>query len=141
MLEDINSHLADQQAPLKAALVELVRIPSVCDENASGFSFGLAIDQAIHKALQIAHDMGYKTHYGDGGYYGFAERCTSGIAAIRFRDRSHPGAPRMPAPCRTVWRSVRCRIMSSSPNTSPTSAQFLPIYSKPWKSTPMRFLH
>ncbi len=43
-----------QQAPLKAALVELVRIPSVCEEGAGGYPFGEAIDQALRKALQIA---------------------------------------------------------------------------------------
>jgi len=73
MLENIDSHLAAQQEPLKAALVELVRIPSVCDEGAGGYPFGAAIDQALRKALQIAGELGFKTHYGDGGYYGFAE--------------------------------------------------------------------
>ncbi|MBP1701595.1 MAG: putative dipeptidase [Chloroflexi bacterium] len=73
MLENIDSHLAAQQAPLKAALVELVRIPSVCDEGAGGYPFGAAIDQALRKALQIAGDLGFRTQYGDGGYYGYAE--------------------------------------------------------------------
>ncbi len=63
--------LQAQQEPLKAALVELVRIPSVCDEGAGGYPFGEAIDQALRKALQIAGDLGFKTHYGDGGYYGY----------------------------------------------------------------------
>ena len=58
---------------MKAALVELVRIPSVCDDGAGGYPFGEAIDQALRKALQIAGDLGFRTHYGDGGYYGFAE--------------------------------------------------------------------
>jgi len=58
---------------MKAALVDLVRIPSVCDEGAGGFPFGEAVDQALRKALQIAGELGFKTHYGDGGYYGFAE--------------------------------------------------------------------
>jgi predicted dipeptidase len=73
MLEDIDSYLTAQQAPLKAALKELVHIPSVCDEGAGGYPFGAAIDQALRKTLQIAGEIGFKTHYGDGGYYGYAE--------------------------------------------------------------------
>ena len=73
MLEDIDSYLSAQQAPLKAALAELVRIPSVCDEGGGGYPFGAAIDQALRVALQIAGDLGFRTQYGDGGYYGFAE--------------------------------------------------------------------
>jgi hypothetical protein len=42
---------------MKAALVELVRIPSVCDEGAGGYPFGEAIDQTLHKVLQIASGM------------------------------------------------------------------------------------
>ena len=67
MLENLTSHLAAQQEPLKKALIELVRIPSVCDENPSGTPFGEAIDQALRKALQVAGDLGFKTHYGEAG--------------------------------------------------------------------------
>lgn len=73
MLLHLSSHLPAQYAPLKAALVELVRIPSVCDEGAGGYPFGPAVDQALRTALQIAGDLGFRTHYGDGGYYGYAE--------------------------------------------------------------------
>lgn len=73
MFENIDSHLAAQQVPMKAALAELVRIPSVCDEGGGGYPFGEAIDRALHKALQIAGELGFKTKYGDGGYYGYAE--------------------------------------------------------------------
>lgn len=73
MLPNLSPHLAAQQAPLRAALAELVRIPSVCDEGADGFPFGPAVDQALRQALQIAGDLGFRTHYGDGGYYGYAE--------------------------------------------------------------------
>ena len=65
--------LEAQQAPLKAALSELVRIPSVCNEGDGRYPFGAAVDQALRKALQIAGDLGFRTHYGDGGYYGYAE--------------------------------------------------------------------
>lgn len=73
MMQDITQHLFAQQEPLKKALVELVRIPSVCDEGGGGFPFGEAVDQALRKVLQIASDLGLKTQYGEGGYYGFAE--------------------------------------------------------------------
>ena len=73
MLASLSPHLEAQQAPLKAALSELVRIPSVCDEGEGGYPFGAAVDQALRAALQIAGDLGFRTHYGDGGYYGYAE--------------------------------------------------------------------
>jgi succinyl-diaminopimelate desuccinylase len=73
MLAGISPHLAAQQAPLKAALSELVRIPSVCNEGDGRYPFGEAVDRALRKALQIASDLGFRTHYGDDGYYGYAE--------------------------------------------------------------------
>ena len=73
MAENFDSQLASQQEPFKRALVELVRIPSICHEGAGGYPFGEAIDQALRKALQISGDLGFKTKYGDGGYYGYAE--------------------------------------------------------------------
>jgi succinyl-diaminopimelate desuccinylase len=73
MLNNLDAHLFAQQALLKAALVELVRVPSVCDEGEAGYPFGEAIDQALRKALQVAGDLGFRTRYGDGGYYGYAE--------------------------------------------------------------------
>ena len=73
MLDDLTSHLEAQQEPLKKALAELVRIPSVCDEGAGGYPFGEGIDQALRKALEVAADLGFRTQYGDGGYYGYAE--------------------------------------------------------------------
>jgi predicted dipeptidase len=73
MLENIDTHLAALQEPLKAALAELIRIPSVCNEGEGGYPFGSAIDAALRKTLEIAGELGFKTHYGDGGYYGYAE--------------------------------------------------------------------
>src|SRR3990172_10752205 len=73
MLENINSHLEAQHEPMITALLELVRIPSVCNEGEGGYPFGVAIEQALRKALEIASELGFRTHYGDGGYYGFAE--------------------------------------------------------------------
>jgi hypothetical protein len=59
MLANIAEHLEAQYAPLKAALSELVRIPSVCNEGVqadcvSRCPFGEAVDQALLKALQLA---------------------------------------------------------------------------------------
>jgi predicted dipeptidase len=73
MPPELAEHLEAQQAPMKAALMELLRIPSMCHEGAGGYPFGLAVDQALRYALQIAASLGFRTHYGDGGYYGFAE--------------------------------------------------------------------
>lgn len=73
MIKNLASHLNAQQEPLKKSLIELVRIPSVCDEGGGGYPFGEAIDQALRKALQVAGELGFKTKYGDGGYYGYAE--------------------------------------------------------------------
>lgn len=73
MLQNIGSYLEAQQEPLKAALAQLVRIPSVCDEGAGGFPFGPGIDQALRKALEVAQGLGFATRYGEGGYYGYAE--------------------------------------------------------------------
>jgi succinyl-diaminopimelate desuccinylase len=73
MQEAIARHLANQQEPMKAALKELVRIPSVLDEGGGGYPLGEGIDQALHRALQIAGELGFRTCYGDGGYYGIAE--------------------------------------------------------------------
>jgi succinyl-diaminopimelate desuccinylase len=73
MPENFDIQLSAQEAPLKTALVELLRIPSVCSEGTDGYPFGPAVDQALRKALQIAADLGFRTYYGDGGYYGYAE--------------------------------------------------------------------
>jgi predicted dipeptidase len=73
MSETLAVCLERQQAALKAALIELVRIPSVVEEGAGGHPFGAAIDQALRQTLQIAAGLGLRTRYGDDGYYGFAE--------------------------------------------------------------------
>ena len=73
MLENLDYHLAAQQEHLKAAMAELVRIPSVCAEGADGYPFGAAIDRALRTTLRIVGELGFRTHYDDGGYYGYAE--------------------------------------------------------------------
>ena len=71
MVENFVPQLAAQQEPLKRALVDLVRIPSVCGEGYGEYPCGNQIDQALRKALQIAGDLGFITQYGDGCYYGY----------------------------------------------------------------------
>lgn len=73
MLSSFGLHLEAQREPLMNALVELVRIPSVCAEGVEGFPFGPAVDCALRKALDIGDRLGFRTRYGDGGYYGYAE--------------------------------------------------------------------
>lgn len=73
MFSSLDIHLKAQREPLKNALAELVRIPSVCDEGAEGFPFGPAVDRALREALEIADGLGFRVHYGEGGYYGYAE--------------------------------------------------------------------
>ena len=68
MDENFDTNLAAQQEPLKAALMKLVRIPSLCDEGVGGLPFGEVIVQALRKALHIAGNLGFRNHYGDGGY-------------------------------------------------------------------------
>jgi predicted dipeptidase len=72
LLAALTPHLEAQKAPLKQALVDLVRIPSVCDEGGGGYPFGEAIDRSLVKALEIADSLGFATRYGD-SYYGLAE--------------------------------------------------------------------
>ena len=73
MLAGLTQHLEMQQGPLKAALADLVRIPSICQEGAGAHPFGEGIDRALRRALEIAGGLGFRTHYGEGGYYGWAE--------------------------------------------------------------------
>ncbi len=73
MRASLAPYIKDQREPMKAALKELVSIPSVCEEGGGGFPFGEAVDQALRKALQIAGDLGFRTKYDEDGYYGYAE--------------------------------------------------------------------
>jgi succinyl-diaminopimelate desuccinylase len=95
MLPELAQHLKAQQAPMKAALIELLRIPSACDEGAGGTPFGLAIEQALRRTLEIAGDLGFRTCYGDGGYYGFAEtgEGTGLVGVLGHLDIVPPGRP------------------------------------------------
>lgn len=69
----LNDAIQRQQSPLLKALQTLVRIPSVIDEPVAGCPFGRPIDEALHSALSIAEDLGFRTVYEASGYYGYAE--------------------------------------------------------------------
>lgn len=73
MLTNLAQHLEAQHGPLKAALIELVRIPSVYEEGGAGRPFGEGVDRALRKALEIAGNLGFRTYYDENGYYGWAE--------------------------------------------------------------------
>lgn len=55
------------------SIEELVNIPSVKDENSKDTPFGKDIDKALKKALEVCENLGFKTHYDEEGYYGYAE--------------------------------------------------------------------
>jgi predicted dipeptidase len=69
----IKQHLQNQHEPLKEAIKEVVRIPSVIEEGGAGLTFGKGVDDALRKTLQIAERLGFQTKYGDEGYYGYAQ--------------------------------------------------------------------
>jgi predicted dipeptidase len=66
-------HLQNQHEPLKEAIKEVVRIPSVIRKGRDGFPFGRGVDDALRKTLEIADSLGFQTKYGDEGYYAYAE--------------------------------------------------------------------
>jgi predicted dipeptidase len=45
----------------------------VNNDGEDGSPFGKDIDQALRKTLEIAAGLGFRTTYGEGGYYGYAE--------------------------------------------------------------------
>jgi hypothetical protein len=45
----------------------------VVNDGVDGLPFGRPIDDALRSALAIAADLGFRTHYGDEGYYEYAE--------------------------------------------------------------------
>ncbi len=61
------------QGEMISALVELLKIPSVMDETYELRPFGLEIDNALKKALEICKRIGFRTYYDPKGYYGYAE--------------------------------------------------------------------
>ena len=70
---DLKPYVEQQEHLLKEAVKALVSIPSVIAEGQDGYPFGKAIDDALHKALEIAADLGFRVVYDPQGYYGYAE--------------------------------------------------------------------
>lgn len=54
-------------------ICELVRIPSVCDEESEKYLFGEEIDRCLDKALEIFDGLGFRTFKAADGAYGYAE--------------------------------------------------------------------
>lgn len=55
------------------ALIELVEIASVNNENEEDYPFGKNIDLALRKTLELCDYLGFRTFYDPLGYYGYAE--------------------------------------------------------------------
>jgi predicted dipeptidase len=73
MKEEIKQHLGNQQEPLREAIKGLVRFRSVVEEGGDGFPFGKGVDDVLRETLEISERLGFRTKYGEGGYYGYAE--------------------------------------------------------------------
>ena len=74
MLASLSPHLEAQHSAAEGRPQRAGAHPQrVRRRGSGGYPFGAAVDQALRKALQIAGDLGFRTHYGDGGYYGYAE--------------------------------------------------------------------
>ena len=73
MKPEIQQHVRNQRAPLKEAIKDVVRIPSVIQEGGEGLPFGRGVDDALKKTLEIARRLGFRATYDIEGYYGYAE--------------------------------------------------------------------
>ncbi len=69
----IRNNVTMIQGEMISALVELIKIPSVMDETYELRPFGIEIDNALKKVLEICERIGFKTFYDPEGYYGYAE--------------------------------------------------------------------
>ncbi len=72
-IPNLISELRNVETDFHQALMELVAIPSVNDENEADFPFGKQIDRALRKTLEICEELGFRTYYDPKGYYGYAE--------------------------------------------------------------------
>ena len=69
----IRNNVVAIQDEMIRSLIELINIPSVIDETSSERPFGLDIDKALKKTLEICEALGFRTFYDPEGYYGYAE--------------------------------------------------------------------
>ena len=73
MLQNLAEHLQAQQAPMKAALMELLRIPSACQEGAGGYPVRRGRRSGLAQGPRDRRGLGIQNPLCDGGYYGLAE--------------------------------------------------------------------
>ncbi len=59
--------------PMIQDMISLVEIPSVIDEAEEGAPFGVEIQNALEKTLEISKALGFRTFIDPEGYYGYAE--------------------------------------------------------------------
>ncbi|NBG87243.1 Sapep family Mn(2+)-dependent dipeptidase [Isachenkonia alkalipeptolytica] len=59
--------------PMIQDMISLVKIPSVIDESREGAPFGIKIQKALEKALEISKELGFRTFIDPEGYYGYGE--------------------------------------------------------------------
>jgi predicted dipeptidase len=71
--EALNQELRKIETDFHQALIQLINIPSVINENSDEFPFGKNIDMALRTSLTICEQLGFKTYYDPKGYYGYAE--------------------------------------------------------------------
>lgn len=71
--EALLSELRKIENDYHQALMQLIEIPSVINENESDGPFGKNIDLALRKTLVICQQLGFQTYYDPKGYYGYAE--------------------------------------------------------------------
>lgn len=69
----IRNNVVAIQDEMIRSLIELIKIPSVIDETSNDRPFGLGIDRALKKTLEICEALGFRTYYDPEGYYGYAE--------------------------------------------------------------------
>jgi succinyl-diaminopimelate desuccinylase len=71
--ESIHLELRRVESDFHQALMQLVDIPSVINENEDGTPFGKNIDLALKKTLELCEQLGFRTTCDPEGYYGYAE--------------------------------------------------------------------
>lgn len=72
-ISQIEEALRSIEPDFHQALMQLVGIPSVNEENSDEYPFGKNIDLALKKTLEICDELGFRTYYDPKGYYGYAE--------------------------------------------------------------------
>lgn len=71
--ERYHSELENLKDDMIKSISEIVSIPSIFEEGKGDLPFGEKIDKVLRKTLEICNKLGFKTVYGKGGCYGYAE--------------------------------------------------------------------